>query len=210
MYTCQYCKKTFSNKGGLGSHQPYCKSNPQKIKRYRSPKAGVKKGYKPWNAGLTGIQIAWNKGMRGLKGTPHTEESKKHLSNIAKRRKLGGYVRGSGRGKKGWYKGFFCDSSWELAFVVYHLDHNIPISRNTEKIKYEWNGKIKTYIPDFIINHSQLIEIKGYKSPQWEAKQLAAPHVKTLYQKDLSDIFEYVIAKYGKNFVSLYGSDPAG
>jgi hypothetical protein len=29
--------------------------------------------------------------------------------------KVGGLREGSGRGKKGWYKGFYCRSTWELA-----------------------------------------------------------------------------------------------
>ena len=34
-----------------------------------------------------------------------------------------------GNGKKGYYKGIYCDSTWELAFLVYCFDNNIPIIR---------------------------------------------------------------------------------
>ena len=37
----------------------------------------------------------------------------------------GGKRHGSGRGKKGWYKGYYCDSTWELAWVIYQLDHGV-------------------------------------------------------------------------------------
>ena len=203
MNTCLYCQKTFSNKGGLGAHQPFCKSNPGRVQRPKSPNAHAKKGSAPWNKGKNGLQTAWNKGKTGLKGTPHTEETKQRLSAVAKERKLGGYVQGSGRGKKGWYKGFFCDSSWELAYVVYCLEHNIDIRRNTERRQYAWNGVAKNYIPDFIVN-GVLTEIKGYKSKEWLAKLDANPDVKVLYENDLTHVFEYVILKYSKNFVSLY------
>jgi hypothetical protein len=203
MNTCLYCQKTFTNKGGLGAHQPFCKFNPDRVQRINSPNAHPKKGSIPWNKGKTGHQSAWNKGMTGLAGTPHTEETKLRLSEVAKERKLGGYVRGSGRGKKGWYKGFFCDSSWELAYVIFCLENNVDIKRNTEKRQYVWKGEIKNYIPDFIINGT-LTEIKGFKSQQWLAKLEANPDIEILYEKDLELVFEYVKNKYGKDFINLY------
>jgi hypothetical protein len=203
MNTCLHCQKTFSNKGGLGGHQPFCKSNPDRVQRTKSPNAHAKKGYTPWNKGKEGLQTGWNKGMTGLEGTPHTVETKHRLSVVAKERKLGGYVQGSGRGKKGWYKSFFCDSSWELAYVVYCLEHNIDIKRNTEKRQYIWQGVIKNYIPDFIVQGA-ITEVKGYKTEQWMAKLAANPDVIVLYEKDLEIILEYVKNKYGKDFISLY------
>jgi hypothetical protein len=210
MFACLFCLKTFSNKGGLATHQPYCGSNPSKIKKINSPNAHAKKGSIPWNKGLTKETDTRIKSRPDLLGKKfaaslngHTEETKKRLSAIAKDRKLGGYVEGSGRGKKGWYKGFFCDSSWELAYVIYCLDHNIDIKRNKEKRQYEFNGVIKNYIPDFVVN-GQLVEIKGYKTEQWLAKHKYNTDVKVLYESDLTDIIRYVIDKYGKNYISLY------
>lgn len=203
MNTCLYCQKTFSNSGGLGAHRPFCKSNPNRVQRTKSPNAHRKKGSVPWNKGKTGVQTAWNKGLTGLVGTPHTVETRQRLSEVAKERKLGGYVQGSGRGKKGWFKGFFCDSSWELAYVVYCLDHNIDIKRNTEKRQYIWRGVIKNYIPDFIVEGT-ITEVKGYKTEQWLAKLEANPDVKVLYEKDLEPVLSYVKSKYGKDFISLY------
>ena len=203
MNTCLYCQKTFSNKGGLATHQPYCKSNPNRVKKINSPNAHAKKGSKPWNTGKTGLQTAWNKGMTGLAGTPHTVETKKRLSEVARESKLGGYVQGSGRGKKGWYKGFFCDSSWELAYVIYCLEHNIDIKRNTEKRKYMWQGIVKNYIPDFVV-HGTITEVKGFKTEQWLTKLEANPDIKVLYEHDLKPVLEYVKNKYGKDFISLY------
>ena len=108
----------------------------------------------------------------------------------------GGYRIGSGRGKSGWYKGFFCDSSWELAYVIYNLDHNIKIERNTNKFSYIYEGTEKYYIPDFIID-DEYYEIKGYKSKQWEAKQDQFPHIlNVLYKEDLKYIFDYIKKKY--------------
>lgn len=107
MIICEFCNREFSNAGGRGAHVPYCKVNPNRTQRPKSPNAHAKKGSTPWNRGKTGLQTAWNKGLTGISGTPHSKETKERLSQVAKERKLGGYVKGSGRGKKGWYKGFF-------------------------------------------------------------------------------------------------------
>lgn len=113
----------------------------------------------------------------------------------------GGYRIGSGRGKQGRYKGIHCDSSWELAFLVYNMDHNIPIQRCTDPITYNFEGKSHKYYPDFNVN-GQLIEIKGYKTKQWEAKLSAAKNkIITLYIQDIQIYLQYVRNKYGKNWI---------
>jgi hypothetical protein len=169
-----------------------------------------------WNKGLT-QQDNPNLSRPSLKGkkfgislTGHTEETKKKISvwrtNFFKEnpdKKPGGYKKGSGGGKKGWYKGFFCDSSWELAYVIYCLDHGIDIKRNTEKLQYVWQGTIKNYIPDFIVD-GVITEIKGYKTKQWLAKIEANPTIKVLYEQEMSPILDYVKTKYGKNFIEIY------
>jgi hypothetical protein len=213
MNTCKYCHNhTSPNRSGLTRHEKHCKENPNRVSQ--KP---------PWNKGLTLSEAlvsgrisekAFNAIVKGNKlggktstGKAATTEKemdrREKISRYAKQRGLGGYVHGSGRGKKGWYKGFFCDSSWELAYVVYCLDHSIAISRNTEKRKYIWKGVEKNYIPDFVVN-DQLVEVKGYKTEQWIAKLEANPDVQVLYEKDLKPILEYVKNKYGKDFVNLY------
>lgn len=119
----------------------------------------------------------------------------------------GGYRQGSGRGKKGWYRGYFCDSSYELAYVIYNIDHSIKFSRNTQKFPYEFEGCRKHWIPDFILEDGTFVEVKGYETPQVLAKINSFPsRLIYLKQKDMSHIFEYVIAKYGKDFITLYES----
>jgi len=210
MNICTYCQREFSNSGGLGSHQPYCKSNPSRTQRVNSPNAHARKGITNWAKGLTKEtdprirskpELVGKRFGSSLNG--HTTDTKEKLSAIAKDRGLGGYIPGSGRGKKGWYQGFFCDSSWELAYVVYCLDHGISIHRNTEKRSYVWNGETRTYIPDFIVD-GVLTEIKGYRTPQWMAKLESNPDIVVMYEKDLQSVFDYVKTKYGDNFVDLY------
>lgn len=211
MHICSFCCKEFKNGGGLGQHQPSCKLNPFRIIRTRSALAGAQKGSVPWNSGLKDDRCKISEEHKqilrekctGFAKTPEAEAER--IRKITEKAKLsnGGYRQGSGRGKKGWYKGFFCDSSYELAYVIYCLDHNIDIQRNMIARNYEWNSVVKKYIPDFIVNR-ELVEIKGFCSPQWEAKLKANPDVKVLYEKDLQDVFDYVHAKHGKDFIHLY------
>lgn len=54
------------------------------------------------------------------------------------------------RYKYGTYKNIHCDSSWELAFVMYLTDHNIDFVRNTsECFSYDYKGKEHLFFPDF-------------------------------------------------------------
>ena len=115
----------------------------------------------------------------------------------------GGYRQGSGRGKQGWYKGIHCDSSWELAYLVYHLDHNLYIERCKEKRQYVWNNKQHTYYPDFITDDG-IIEIKGYSTDQWKSKEEQNSDVKVLYKNEIKPYLDYVTNKYGTDFIKLY------
>jgi hypothetical protein len=206
---CIFCNRCIKNKGSLSAHEKTCNQNPNKIKFKRSPLAGQKKGCKAWNKGLSkkdNINLSrpnqiGKKFGASLNG--HSKQTKNKLSKIAKKRNFGGYVRGSGRGKKGWYKGIFCDSSWELAYVIFCMEHNISIKRNTEKRSYVWKGKKLNYIPDFIVEN-KLIEIKGWQTLKWKAKIKYNPDITVLYENDLKNVFSYVIDKYGKNFIILY------
>lgn len=211
---CIFCNKKCGNNGGLVNHIKSCKLNPDYVKRVTSPLAGYKKDHKPWNKGLVGDirnkcsddkKNYLKKICKGISKTPELEILRKEkISNTMKNNKnSGGYRKGSGRGKSGWYKGFYCDSSYELVFVIFCLENGINIKRNTEKRKYLFNNKEKNYIPDFIIDN-ELVEIKGYKSPEWFAKLEYNKDIKVYYKEDLKEIFNYVINKYGKNFISLY------
>lgn len=135
---------------------------------------------------------------------PCTQETRNKLRQSAKLRGLGGVTNGGGTGHKGYYKGFWCDSSWELAYIIYCLDHNITIVRNTKSFKYIFDGIEYNYFPDFIVNDT-FIEIKGYASLQWKAKLDYFPDAITvLYRKDIQQYLKYARETYGRDFIRLY------
>ena len=131
-------------------------------------------------------------------------QKKDKLRKHAIANNYGGYKPGSGRGKSGWYKEIWCDSSWELAFVMYCLDHNINIIRNTKRFKYSWKGKSKNYIPDFIID-GELVEIKGFWSDEFATKkQQCDKFIFVIDSTNITHYIQYAKMNYGKNFIKLY------
>lgn len=118
----------------------------------------------------------------------------------------GGYRKGSGRGKKGWYKNIFCDSSWELAYILYCEKYDISIKRyDGEQLFYtSIDGLTHEYIPDFIINNEQIVEIKGYETEITDIKKFHFPDIILLTKHEMEDILNQVESWYGKNFIVLY------
>jgi len=125
--------------------------------------------------------------------------------------KSGGLRKGSGRSKSGWYKGYYCNSSYELAWVIYSLDNNIKFKRNTKGFEYlNTEGNISNYYPDFYIEESKTyIEIKGYKEKEFYNKHNSFKEkIIVIDKKDIKPILLYVKNKYGINFIELYEGNP--
>jgi len=121
--------------------------------------------------------------------------------------KSGGYRKGGGRGKSGRYKGIWCDSSYELAWVIYHLDNGILFERNKQSFQYEYNGETHLYYPDFILKETnELVEIKGFFNDQTYAKirSVVGINLMVIGKEEMKKYIEYAIDRYGKNFISLY------
>ena len=213
MLFCQYCNRECKNINSLKNHELRCKENPNR----KITKTSGMKGKTAWNKGLTkDTDERVKKYSEKLKGNPSpgrclTEkaelERRRKISEYAKSRNFGGLTPRSGRGKKGWYKGFFCDSTYELVFVIYNLDNNISFKRCERIYEYLYEDKIHEYHPDFEISDGSLIEIKGYHTNLVDIK-LASVHdrpIKVLYEKDLEYAFNWVKSHYTyKNLFDLY------
>lgn len=208
MNKCLFCYKGFHTNKSRARHATYCKLNPDRKE--------------VWNKGLSKItddriKSYSNKVSLSLKGKslgkcldPEKELLRRlKISETMKLNpKAGGLRKGSGRGKKGKYKGFYCDSTWELAFVIYHLDEEIDIKRNTSGFRYEYKSKERTYYPDFIVNNIYY-EIKGRRNymdldEQTKLKVDTFSEVVILYESEMKFYLDYVRVKYGIDFKYLY------
>lgn len=109
-----------------------------------------------------------------------------------------------------WYKGYWCDSSWELAFIIYHLDHNISFKRNKQGFKYTFEEQTYQYYPDFIYEDGTYIEIKGRKKFEDLDKKNKAKinqfnkSLAVFFEKDMENIIYYCKKFYGRDFIKLY------
>ena len=209
------------------------KSNIEKWKEgYRSGKfklGGKRKdgkihrpmlGKVPWNKGLTSdVDERIKKASESIKEKykqgilKQTVRSKDEMAKIGqkisetakKNKKSGGKRHGAGRGKNGWYKGYWCDSSWELAYVIYNLEHDIKFERNYEGFEYEFEGKKHKFYPDFKLEDGSYVEVKGWLTAQTISK--ISQFKKCIFVVDKYEItkyLKYVEDKYGKDYIRFY------
>ena len=121
------------------------------------------------------------------------------------KKNIGGYREKSGRSKNGYYKGIYSGSTYELAWIIYNLDHGISFKRFEGMLT---DGELK-YIPDFIQDDC-IIEIKGYERDETVKRKTALAtklgyNIKVLYKKDIQYMIDYVCEKYSiKNKNKIY------
>lgn len=214
MSECNKCGKNFEPQKGL---KQYCSiacrnsrtwTDQDKLKKSMSAKGSVKVLQANKCRGTRRVRQSTTPMVTSLclhcgEAILHKQSKSRKYHSHCWKELSGGYRKGSGRGRSGWYNGYWCDSSYELAWIIYNLDHNIPFERNRLKFEYVWNGNKHNYIPDFIQSNT-FIEIKGFMTAQTQEKMKSVPNLKILFRKDLQKEFQYVEAKYGKNFTILY------
>jgi hypothetical protein len=125
--------------------------------------------------------------------------------------KAGGIREGAGRSKSGWYKNYYCNSSYELAWVIYSLDNGIVFERNKDGFEYVNSKGFKSnYYPDFYLPESKTyIEIKGYKEKEFDNKHNSFKEkIIVVNKQDIQPVLLYVKNKYGNNFIELYEGNP--
>ena len=214
---CQYCNKLCKNKNSLIQHELRCSLNPNRLDMSYMRKITI--NHQSWNKGLTKESDArvakYAKSFREklnrgeIKHGPehHSEKTKEKIRDVQLKRCAEQGTNLCGKGLRGHYKGYYCQSSWELAYVIYCLDNNISISRNTDGFKYTLDGVQRTYFPDFKLSDGTYIEIKGYYDRKTKTKESQFPSnkkLRILKKSEMTTILNYVISKYGKDYVKLY------
>lgn len=211
---CPYCKKYFS-KYGIKNHIAIVHENkkdriPDRTGASISDETRIKLSNaaknkwkdESYREAVT-ESLTNNPNNTGTAATVEKEnERKKKISNKMKNNK--NWVNSidvSGRGKKGRYNGIFFASTWELAYIIFCIDNNISFIRNTKKFKYEFNNEIHYYIPDFILEDGTYVEIKGFRSKQWEEKEKQfTEKLKVIDKEKIGKYIEYAQKKFGVDF----------
>jgi hypothetical protein len=212
-YICRYCGKVCKNDNSLRNHERLCKNNPDRQESYLMKK-NKSENYVPWNKGLTKetdervAKYASTQHQKIVDGETISYWKGKHLpkemiEKMKNNPNCGGLRPGSGRGKMGYYKGYYCRSSWELAWIVYQIENGVTPVQCTEFFEYKINEETHRYYPDFKIGETYY-EIKGAHYNKWEYKKEQFPKGKTLIiidgKKEIKPYLQYVEEKYGKEF----------
>jgi hypothetical protein len=121
---------------------------------------------------------------------------------------LNNYKKDETFGKFGYYKGIYCASSWELAFLVYNLDLGKDIRRCKLTFSYIMNGQEKTYFPDFLMD-DVIHEVKGRELDDVVVKTQAVVdagyQIEVIRKKEITPIIKFLREKYGiKDLTELY------
>lgn len=125
-------------------------------------------GKPAWNAGKTKhnsstVRSAGKKIKAFRKANPtvgwtkhnkHTDETRAIIRE--KSANNGGYREGSGRGNKGRYKGIHCDSSWELAFVLWCEIKGREVKRARKRLSTSLKVRRELIYLIFAIKHRKV------------------------------------------------------
>lgn len=217
---CKFCNKECKNDNSLRNHERLCKENPMRqqssFKKYNTQRRGqIRTGIYEKCECTFCQRIFMNKCAKTFHErfcfkNPNkevklvSEETKKKIGEASKKRGAGGYEVGKlgGNGKRGYYKGLYCMSSWELAFVVYHLEQGCAVEQCKEHFEYEMDGKKHLYTPDFKIGNVYY-EIKNWHRPDTDFKIKSFPKDKKLILIEGSQnkiYLDFVKTKYGTKF----------
>lgn len=218
---CEFCGRVCKSINSLKQHQIRCKLNPDRIDLSYISKI-PHKGRPAWNKGLNAescpeirkqintFALNKEKGLHkdtsGINNSVYKPGVIDKISVAMKAVYAKNPPKVSGRSKHGRYNGIWCDSTWELAYLLYSQDHNINVVRNNTGFSYIWNNSNHTYFPDFYLPDSDTyVEIKGYCDERADAKHSQfTEKLIVLKEAELRPILEYVYDKYGKDIERLY------
>lgn len=200
MKTCPKCQAEHENNGTFCSRK--CANSRTWAVADRQKKSIANKGIIPWNKGKK--EIVTKTCLCGNTFTlPFKWRTKKYCS-IGCSPKMGGYREGSGRGKSGYYKGIFCNSTYELCWAIYQIDHNKEFIRFPNVLYLEG----RKYYPDFL-QDGKIIEIKGYEKKESLERKIRTAEANgydiiVLFKDDLKKEFAWVAQNYTKAYHTLY------
>lgn len=198
---CSFCNKLHANENSLTSHERFCHSNPD---RKESPFEKPDFHKKRTQNGKTNNQYTKAKQLN-LPQPILSDETLEKLSNAASGRiwtkkqkenhskimlevakaNPNSYSAGN-QGRCGTFEidGIKLKGSWEVKYYLYCKKNNIPVERPSNGFPYIWEGKIRTYYPDFYhSDYDVYVEIKGYETDRDRAKWSCFPNRLLIFKK---------------------------
>ena len=161
LFICSYCCSERKNKNSWLNHERTCLSNPNRnYKNGMTGKIGSNqfKKAKELNMAIPPGTMTGKPGT--FTGKKHTDKTKQIMSEKRSLNNKGG--------KSKWYEvnGIKVQGTWErnIASILTEKSINwIKPSTTNHSFKYQIDGKIKTYTPDFYLESENVyLEIKGF------------------------------------------------
>lgn len=184
-FSKEHCKKL--SQSGKGKHSGFQNGMYGKLgilnplfKRKQSDKHIKKKSLaiKGKNNGMYGKvkELSPTYGKPGaMLGRKHSEETKRKIGD--KKKGVNSHFFGKTpsikSGRCQWFEvnGIKCQGTFEKRFVEACIKYKIPVKRNTKRFFLKDSLGEFSYLPDFVLNDSLVVEIKGWKeNPKWLRK----------------------------------------
>lgn len=160
-WICKECRRDFNSRQATTSHIYRTHTNPG------VSFGGHQVGNPAWNKGLckeTDIRVANNAlavsvSTKGRPGRPHTEESKRKISQKLSINNKGGRAK--------WYEvaGQKVQGTWERNVALKFEELGIEwkkLKTNKDVLEYVMDNKIRCYTPDFYLpSYNVFLEVKG-------------------------------------------------
>lgn len=200
---CQYCGKECKNDNSLRNHERLCKENPNRdlsssigkdnLQEYRNKLHTHE--ISPWNKGLTkDTDIRVLKGQQKL--ILYYEDPAHHITSYRHSPEILTKFNRYHSSKRGIYQDILFMSTWELAYYLYMKDQGHNIIRCEDWYEYEIEGIVHRYNPDFIVDDTQIVEIKGYKTDIDNIKWKCIPNLIIINKNKIKPFIKYVKDKY--------------
>lgn len=211
IYSCKFCNKIFKNTNSLINHERLCASNPEKATSNLAVfNNQVKNGeIDIWNKGQTKetnssvakqsetVKRLYATGelVGNFLGKHHPQHVKDKIA--ASHRLLDhDQVNKNSHGKRGWLDGMFFMSTWEVAYYLYMRDSGHIITRCSQKFEYEYEDKLHTYTPDFLVDNKTIVEVKGYETDVDRLKYTLVPDLVIIDESKINPYLQYVKNTY--------------
>lgn len=208
MLVCKFCASNRKNANSLRNHERLCKQNPERqLSVAERPDFHLNK--RQGNQFTTGrvarhsaetinkIRTSNVKTWSDPNRREKQSKTKIELMPLIVQRYPDSYSfkNVSGRSKRSTYNGEFFHSSWEVLVAKWLDSLKIVWIRKIDGIKYFWNGKEKTYFPDFYLPTLNLfVEVKGYETDRDKCKWAMVPNLVLIKKREIDLIRQGILS----------------
>lgn len=193
---CEKCGRELKSEYGYSRHIRSCDGDPTPY--YKRRKYGTHKDQGDWQRGKTfaerfgeskALQIRSTISKKHVNSWDQMNEEQRNSQREKCRRAIqqrydAGWMPKAGRSQKYPFRDFTVDGTWELIFCEWADRLEVSFDRNRDRFRYEYAGKLRWYTPDFKLDETTYVEVKGYETEKDRKKWNAFPHTLIVLKQD--------------------------